>query len=169
MKYVIIAFLFLSACSSETQRSHPWPQKITELEEGIEVEHSHDTVYATLNAKDPDTHGKYQLQFTTTVSSMKGDIQLKEFGAYIWRNDGWVPISIYDRPFNPEEFDKWYGGDDGFMLEGKNYSDPDNWLGKTDRLNGDTIESLLYFTGINEQGVQVVGAKEIVGILAMKN
>lgn len=159
---------FIYACSSDEQRSHPWPQKITELEEGITVKHSRDTVYATLNTKDPDTHGKFQLQFTTTVSSLEGDIKLKDFGAYLWRDNRWEAVSIYDRPFNPEEFDKWYGGDKGSILEGKSYSDPDNWLAKLDQLSGDTVEALLYFTGFNEQGTKVVGAKEIVGVLAEK-
>jgi hypothetical protein len=168
MKYLLFALLFLTACAHEEQRSHPWPNKITKLEKGILVKHSLDTVYATLNTKDPNTHGKFQLQFTTTVSSLEGDIKVEEFGAYFWDGTKWKATSIYNRPFNPEEFDKWYKGDNGFILEGKNYSDNDNWLAKGNVMSGDTINTLLYFMGYNEQNEKVVGASEIVGVLSVK-
>lgn len=169
MRFLIICLLFLAAFSNESQhQSHPWPSKITELDEGIIVKHSFDTVYATVNTKDPDTHGKYQLQFTTTVSSQAGDILLKEFGAYFWKDNDWVFATIYNRPFNKDEFNKWYKGDKGYIKEGKSYSDADNWLTKTDRLTGDTITALFYFIGYNEQNEKVQGASEIVGIIDFK-
>jgi hypothetical protein len=76
--------------------------------------------------------------------------------------------SIFDRPFNNEEFARWYRCENGILNEGETYSDKDNWLGKTNKLTNDTIVSLWYYIGINEQGKKVAGAKEIIGVVREK-
>ncbi|MCR9173555.1 MAG: hypothetical protein NXI10_13725 [bacterium] len=170
MKIFWIVFLGCLACSSEVEMKVPtdWPDKVSSLKEGLKVVHSTDTVYASMNRKDPDFRGKFQLQFSTSVSSLDGDVKIKEFGGYIWEDGTWKAVSIYGRPFNSREFDKWYGGENGWIRKGKTYTDPDNWLMKGDRLTNDTIRSLFYFIGTNEDGEKVVGAKEIVGITNFK-
>ncbi|XOV68533.1 MAG: hypothetical protein ACFHU9_05015 [Fluviicola sp.] len=155
----------LAFCSDEAESTpNEWPDKIKHLPEGLTVEHSADTVYASFNRKDPETKGKFQLKFSTTVSSMKGDVKIKEFGGYFWSDNKWKAVSMYDRPFNANEFDAWYGASDGMVESGKNYTDPNNWLMKGNQLTKDTIRALLYFIGTNEENQKVMGAKEIIGV-----
>ncbi len=159
----------LYSCSTpeETARA-PWPEKITSLDNELTVEHSVDTVFATINTKDPEKRGKYQLQFTTSITSQKGTVRIEEFGGYLLKNNEWKLASIYDRPFNNEEFAKWYSCENGILTKGETYADKDNWLGKTNKLTNDTIVSLWYYIGVNEQGKKVVGAKEIIGVAREK-
>ena len=125
-------------------------------------------MFATINTKDPEKRGKYQMKFSTAVESINEDLEIAEFGAYFWENDKWVLKSIYDRPFNKKEFMKWYNSEDGKIRLGQKYSDNDNWLGKSNSLNGNTYEALLYFIAKNPKGEQFVGAKEIIGVMKMK-
>jgi hypothetical protein len=169
LKCIVIALLALNSCSTpaETIRA-PWPEKITNLDNELTVEHSVDTVFATINTKDPEKRGKYQLQFTTSIASLKGTVRIEEFGGYLLKDNEWSLASIYNRPFNNEEFAKWYRCENGTLNEGETYSDKDNWLGKTNKLTNDTIVSLWYYIGTNEKGKKVVGAKEIIGVLREK-
>lgn len=169
MKYIIILLLAMYSCSTlKEKQSVPWPKKIANLDKGLIVTHSADTVYATINTKDPDKRGKYQLQFTTSVSSKKGNIEIIEFGAYLLTDNNWEFVSIFDRPFNNEEFAKWYNCEDGIIDEGKTFSDNDNWLRKTNKLDNKTIVSLWYYIGVDDEGNKVVGAREIVGVAREK-
>ena len=168
-EYILIAFFALYSCSTPEKTARaPWPEKITSLDNELTVKHSADTVFATINTKDPEKRGKYQLQFTTSVRSQKGTVRIEEFGGYQLLNNEWKFSSIFDRPFNNEEFAKWYGCENGIIIEAETYADEDNWLGKTNKLTGDTLVSLWYYIGINEQGKKVVGAKEIIGVVREK-
>ncbi len=76
--------------------------------------------------------------------------------------------TIYNRPFNKEEFAKWYNCKNGVLKKGISYSDKDNWIGKTNKLSGKRIKGLWYFIGKNRKGKLLVGASEIIGILKMR-
>jgi hypothetical protein len=162
---LIILAIFITSCSQINMNSENWPEKLTSLETGIVVQHSADTVYATINKKDPEKRGKYQLKFTTTVYATKEDLKIIEFGGYTWKDNQWVFSSIYDRPFNTDEFEKWYGAKDGKLILGEKISDTDNWLAKTNELTGQTFKGLWYFIGENTNHEKFIGVKEIVGVL----
>lgn len=175
MKYLTLLSLssllvtVLFGCSdSDADIKKNWPKKLQQYDIGLKVTHSSDTVYATLNTKDPETHGNYQMQFTTTVKAIDEDLEIVEFGGYAWVDGAWVFVSIFDRPFNPNEFDDWYGAKNGKIHLGKKYADNDNWLIKSDVLNGRTYRALFYFIAKNKDGKKFVGAKEIVGIMQLK-
>ena len=81
MKYIILLSLsgllvtFLFSCSeSDADIKKNWPKKLQQYDIGLKVTHSSDTVYATLNTKDPETHGNYQMQFTTTVEALNENL-----------------------------------------------------------------------------------------------
>ncbi len=180
-KYVslwILIFCLIGCASEETTRqiidstatefSAPLPSKLRQFEIGLDVEHHTDTVYASINTKDPEQRGKYQLQFTTTVSTNHQKIKIIEFGAYLLVNNEWTFKSIYNRPFNSEEFEKWYKCPDAILESGKSYRDTDNWLGKTNNLNGTTMNSLWYFLGETEKGKKLIGISEVIGIWKLK-
>ena len=90
------------------------------------------------------------------------------FGGYIWENGKWQFKSIYDRPFNKDEFDKWYGAKDGKISLESKYADHDNWMTKSDVLNGNVYRGLWYFIGKKANGEKVVGVKEIVCVMKLK-
>ena len=169
-RLTILLLLLLIGCSSPEKEVVPnhWPEKLRGRQIGLKVTHSVDTVYATLNTKDPEKWGTYQLQFSTTVEAMDEELEIVKFGGYLWENGKWVLRSIYDRPFNKDEFDKWYHAKNGKIEPGKKYTDDDNWLGKTNTLNGQTYKGFWYFIGKNEQGEKLVGGKEIIGVLRTK-
>lgn len=144
------------------------PEKLEGLDEGLTVLHSTDTVYATLNTKDPEKWGKYQLQFSTSVSTEFNDLQVVEFGAYVWKNGHWTMKTIYDRPFNQEEFAKWYNCPNGALKPNVTYTDNDNWLGKSDYLRGEAFRVLFYFIGKDLAGKKHMGYKEIVGVMKLR-
>jgi hypothetical protein len=167
---LIGCLLVLTGCGiqQEKEAQKNWPEKLQSLEIGLNVSHSMDTVYATLNTKDPEKRGKYQMKFATTVEALSENVELVEFGAYFREGNTWVLRTIYGRPFNKEEFDKWYNAENGKIILGHTYTDNDNWLGKSDFLNGNTYHALLYFIGKNAKGEQLVGAQEIVGVMKLK-
>ena len=174
MKYILvvilISFSFLSCSNAQNKVKMPdyWPQKIQELPIGLSIEYSSDTVYAINNTKDPEKSGAYQLLFSTSVRAIHQNLEIIEFGGFMWHQGKWVFFSIYDRPFNQEEFEKWYSSPTGILKKGIPYTDENNWLAKTNCLNGQTIRALWYFIAHNKQGEKFVGAKEIVGILSQK-
>ncbi|MFT5823952.1 MAG: hypothetical protein ACI8ZM_005218 [Crocinitomix sp.] len=168
LKHIVTTCLvfFLFACG-QNDFPNNYPEKIKELPLGMEVLHNPEEVYATVNTKDPEKWGAYQLQFTTSVKAISEDLEIIEFGGYIWENEQWEFRSIYDRPFNTEEFNKWYGCENGILKKDKTYSDTDNWMGKTNYLSGREIKSLWYFIAKNDAGEKFVGAQEIVGYVKL--
>ncbi len=174
----ILAILTLGCTSEDAEEqksgndnvlySAPLPEELLGISNKLIVEHNADTIFATLNGKDPEKFGKYQLQFTTSVSSPKDEVKITEFGAYLLENDEWVFKSIYDRPFNANEFEKWYQCPSAVLQIGVTYSDQDNWLAKTNTLDGRVIHSLWYFKGLENNGKEVIGISEIVGVLNLK-
>jgi len=177
MKYfsilTLLLSLFLFSCKikpahTEVKNERKWPAKIDTLSIGIEVNHSPSYVYATENTKDPEKRGKYQLQHATSVKSINEELVIVEFGGYVWYNNEWVLKTIYDRPFNKEEFTKWYKCENGILKKGIPFTDNDNWMGKTNVLSGREISGLWYYIGKNKNGEMFVGAKEISGILKLK-
>jgi hypothetical protein len=150
------------------QSSRVWPKKLASLPVGMEVRHNPAVVFATENTKDPEKWGTYQLQLTTSVVALEEDLEIIEFGGYLLEDDQWVFRSIYDRPFDKEEFIDWYNCPEGLLQKGVSYSDHDNWLAKTDNLSGQRIISLWYFIGKNKNGNKFVGASEVIGHVSMK-
>lgn len=154
--------LFLS-CSSSIQEEVSLPEKLAIIPTGIEVVHSKTNVYAIQNEKDPVKYGQYKWQFETTVSSTNENLTIVEFGAYLWNGADWVFRSIYGRPFNQQEFSKWYSCENALIKKGQTCTDHNNWS-KVDRLNGERIRTLWYFIGVNDKGQKFKGTSEVVTI-----
>lgn len=169
----IILIIGITSCSDNLEHSNDGiksnlPPKIDSLTIGLKVIHSPSTVFATINQKDPEKRGQYQLQHSTSVEALKEDLEIVEFGAYVWENNQWVLKTIYDRPFNKEEFIKWYKCEKGILKKGMKYSDNDNWMAKTNSLNREEMKGLWYFIGKNNEGKLFVGSSEIKGFFKLK-
>jgi len=150
-------------------RKNIWPQYITDLAIGIDVYHSSEIVYAKKSNRENNTLYPYILEFGTTVMAINQDLEIIEFGAFSWEEGKWVQRNIYNRPFNKDEFIKWYHcNDNGMLYKGFKYSDNKNYLGQSNYLDGSTSISLWYFIGENDQGKRYVGAKEVYGKLSLQ-
>ncbi len=153
--------------SSKEDLDDEWPSELTSLPIGLKVVNSPEVIYPSLNTKNPEQY-KYQLAFETEVFALHEDLEIVDFGGYIWRNNEWVFQTMYDRPFNREEFIKWYGSINGEILMDSVYADRENWLTKTNDLNGLEIRLLNYFTAKNKDGKKFYGASEVTGYLNKK-
>ena len=150
-------------CSPTIQKDTALPEMLRNIPIGIEVNHSKEIVYAEFNEKDPEKRGKYKWHYETTVKSTIEDLTIIEFGAYIWANKIWSQKTIYDRPFNKEEFAKWYSCSDGELIKGKEFTDFNNW-NKGNTLDGKTHKTLWYFIGVNKSGEKYKGTAEIISV-----
>lgn len=149
------------------QTIHDLPPELANIPDGIEILHRPDTVFATINTKDPDTRGRYKWGFETAVKSAKGDLDIQEFGAYVWIENRWAFSTLYNRPYNVDEFTDWYNCPYGELKEGLAYTDHDNWT-KGNHLDGDTTYALWYFIAKNKVDELVKGAKIVCTINRMK-
>ena len=146
-------------------RKNIWPQYITDLPVGIDVYHSSEIVYAQRSNREDDTLYPYILEFGTTVMAINQDLEIIEFGGFWWEEDKWVLRTMYDRPYNKDEFIKWYHcNEKGILYRGFKYSDNQNYIYKTSVLDGSRWRYLMYFIGENEQGKKYVGAKEVISV-----
>lgn len=158
-----IIFLILLNCALRIPKDVQLPEKLKNITTGIEVTHSKNNVYAIPNKKDIDKYGKYKWHYETTVSATNENLTIVEFGAYVWSGNKWVFNTIYNRPFNKEEFSKWYSCENAFIEKGQSFTDHNNW-GKGDILDGKKSKTLWYFIGVNKSGEKFKGIAEIVTI-----
>lgn len=165
------AIVLFTACGGEMptpeditpQTIHDLPPKLANIPDGIEVIHRPDTVFATMNTQDSATRGMYKWAFETSVKSSKGDLNIQEFGAYVWIENRWAFSTLYNRPYNLDEFTEWYNCPYGELKEGFAYTDHDNWT-KGNHLDGDTAYALWYYIAKNKVDELVKGTKIIVTI-----
>lgn len=158
---IIVSILF--NCSPVIQKDTTLPEILRNIPTGIEVSHSKKNVYAIQNKKDPEKYGKYKWHFETTVSSINDDLTIIEFGAYLWDGNEWVSRSIYNRPFNQNEFSKWYSCENALIKKGHSFTDFNNWT-KGDSLDGEKKRTLWYFIGVNADGEKYKGTAEVLTI-----
>ncbi|UKN03740.1 hypothetical protein K6119_09575 [Paracrocinitomix mangrovi] len=159
-----VLLLLLFSCQSGPEK---YPDKLTSIPDGITVKHSKEYVYAEPNMEDPERYGKYKWHFTTSVSSQKGDLQVIEFGAYFWEDEQWKFTSIYDRPYNAEEFERWYSCPNGMLISGKTYTDPNNWS-KGNNLDGSKQLALWYVIAEDQNGEKYKGAAEVTNVYSLE-
>lgn len=85
-------------------------RKLTELdslEEGLRVIHLPNPCAAQ---RGRPSGQKFTWLHATSVEALFEDVQITEFGAFGWDvfDERWHFGTIYDRPFNGEEFAEWY-------------------------------------------------------------
>lgn len=171
MKNISILLFFSSGLfgilSSSISIKQELPAKLQGIPDGINVSHNKQIVYAIKNQKDPKKYGKYKWQFETTVSSLSEELTITEFGAFVLSNGKWVQKSLYNRPFNSQEFAKWYSCEDAILQKGKSYTDHNNWS-KANVLNGKKTLVLWYFIGKNKDEVEFKGIAQVITIGALE-
>lgn len=144
--------LILTGCLSGSEyfsdsEGDELPLRFRKLDIGLKVSHSSDTVYATINTKDPKKKGRFQICYKTCVESLLKGLTIKEFGAYFRDdNEEWEFQTIFKRPFNRPEFEKWYSCPAGILEKGVSYCDSANWIRKSNDLTGDTLNQTALHT-----------------------
>jgi len=163
-QYVIFSILIFSCTTKigSQKEYNDWPKEITDLPVGLKVINNPNEIYASLNQKDSLKY-KYKLAFETEVRALKEDLEIVDFGGYIWDGNKWVFQSMYGRPFNKQEFIKWYGSNSGEISLDFVYADRNNWLVKTNNLNGSSMRFLNYFIAKNAKGEKFYGVSEVIG------
>lgn len=135
---------------------------ILELKNGIDVNHSVDTVYATFSKFGNQT---YELVFATAVKSKIKNLKMIEFGVYLKNGIDWQFHSPTGKPYTSADFNDWYNCQNGVLQKNRTFEDRENRLLKTDVLSKDTISTLWYYLAEDDSGIQYVGYDEIVGIV----
>ena len=125
--------------------------ELNDLPVGIEVVHAPNPVKAQLRGRSGST---YTWLHDTRGKSTIGDLTVTEFGAFSWHNNAWHFGTIYDRPFNAEEFEEWYSCPDAVLEVDTVYTDPNNYTG-SDHLRASKTK--WYYIGQDASGKRYKG------------
>ena len=121
------------------------PQKLNNIPNGIEAGHNPQTVLAEFNKKE----SMYYWNYKTTVKPVNENLEIVEFGSYLWYNDHWEFATVTGKPFEKKDFAQWYNCKNGKMKKGKEYSDKSNWNNAPVLQKG---RALWYYIGKNSKG-----------------
>lgn len=97
---------------------------------------------------------KYYWKHTTAVLSLNSDMQIIEYGAYLFYNDTWN----LRRSYPLRALKKWFGIKNSTIMQGQPYTWPDNW-----RIDSGLYEgyAMWYFIALNADGEKVCGYQKI--------
>jgi len=151
-QWLFLMFLSLSTLTfCQSPQVAPLPSKFDSLKATLLVNNFPTTIYAS---QDADEKSKYQWKHTTSVMSINSDIQITDFGAYIFYNKQWnLRVSM-----GKKDFSKRFGGKKGKMKKGQPYTFKDNWRHDNRLLGG---WAMWYFIGTNDKGETVYGVGKI--------
>lgn len=147
--------------------SEDLPNKISSLPIGIVVKHNHRKVYAEIDSITPERGGRIKWKYKTTVSSIKDSLKIIEFGACVFTDGKWIEQTIYDRPFNNQEFADWYNCPDGVLIDKEKYSDNNNWTSSSE-IGLVSSKSLWYYIGEDKNKKKYVGYSSIITLANLK-
>ncbi|NOS85426.1 MAG: hypothetical protein HOP31_09830 [Ignavibacteria bacterium] len=122
------------------------PDELINIPDAIEVRHTPIMPYAV---KPMDDTANYYWFYKTIVKATFEDLEITEFGAYIWNGTKWVFSNVTGKPFEPKDFAEWYTCKNWKMKKGVEYIDPNNWNYSPILQNG---KSLWYYIGRNKKG-----------------
>lgn len=126
------------------------PAELQNIPNGIEVGHNPQTVMAEYNKND----SMYYWVYKTTVKPMTEDLEITEFGSYLWISGHWEFSTVTLKPFDKNDFARWYNCADGKIKKGTEYSDTGNWTRWQTLQKGRT---LWYYIGKNSKGEKFKG------------
>jgi hypothetical protein len=110
---------------SVTTNYDEMPEKLKDIPTGLEVKHTPNVMYANIEIEKNDT--MYYWYYITSVNALNEDLEITEFGAYLWVLNHWEFGTITGKPFTKKDFADWYECKDGLIKKGKSYTDKHNW------------------------------------------
>ncbi len=146
---LLLLFQFtFSQVNYGTPLDEPLPEKLQNLSVEIEVMHFP-------KENDPiKIKEKYYWKHATAILSKKSDIQIIEFGAYLFYNNQWNLRKTYDL----KDLDKNFGTKKQKLLQGQPYVWTDNWRIGAQLFGG---WAMWYFIGTNDKGDTICGYETI--------
>ncbi len=146
---LLLLFQFtFSQVNYGTPTDEPLPEKLQNLSVEIEVMHFP-------KENDPiKIKEKYYWKHATAILSKKSDIQIIEFGAYLFYNNQWNLRKTYDL----KDLDKNFGTKKQKLLQGQPYVWTDNWRIGVQLFGG---WAMWYFIGTNDKGDTICGYETI--------
>lgn len=127
------------------------PEALQNLPRLIDVAHFPEEVHPI---EDAERAGLYHWKHNTAVVCTSAEINILEFGAYIYYSDQWNLRVKY----LPKDMDKIFRTKKALMLQAQPYTFVDNWRSGTQVSPG---WAMWYFIGKTKQGERVCGYKEL--------
>lgn len=155
--FILLLQLFAFSLIAQTPLDALLPEKFHGMKEGLVVNNFPMKIYATT---DEDHQRMYQWKHTTSVISLKEEMTIVEFGAYLFYNKQWNLRTT----MSTKKFDKLFDTKKGQLKKGQPYTWKDNWR-IDDKLFGGW--AMWYFIAENADGERFygVGRLETVGTL----
>jgi polyisoprenoid-binding protein YceI len=120
------------------------PEKLRGLDYGIQGSHFPNPTYATFE------DGMYVWKHDTSVLSANEDLQIVEYGSYVYTDKGWYLRVTYDTKM----FAETYNCKDGLLKKGVTYTDPTSWRKSEILVSGD---AMWFYIAKNKEGKLVKG------------
>jgi hypothetical protein len=105
------------------------PKRLRSLPVGILAMHNPNPVHPVKE------DGVYVWKHDTTVKSLVGDLQLVEYGSFIYTDAGWMLRAVY----KPEDFARIYRCPGAKLRKGVVYTDPTSWRRSPQPIAGDAM------------------------------
>ena len=136
LKFLTVAIAFI-LCSGFTKNSNNYqsepnrllPEKLRRIDYGILGTHFPNPTYATLE------DGMYVWKHDTSVKSTSEDLEIVEYGSYVYTDKGWYLRVTYDKKM----FEETYNCKNGILKKGKTYTDPTSWRRSEKLISGDAM------------------------------
>ena len=136
LKFLTLGILFIlcSAFSvnSNSLQSEPnrlLPEKLRNIDYGIIGSHYPNPTYASFE------DGMYVWKHDTSVKSNAEDLEMVEYGSYVYTDKGWYLRVTYDKKM----FVETYNCKNGILKKGKTYIDPTSWRRSEALISGDAM------------------------------
>lgn len=153
LKFIALGLLFISLASFNThskiektnfitENEEPnrlLPEKLRGIDYGIQGSHFPNPTYAMLE------NGMYVWKHDTSVKATAEDLQIFEYGSYVYTDKGWYLRVTYDSKM----FAETYKCKGGILKKGVTYTDPTSWR-KSDKLFGG--DAMWFYIAKNKAG-----------------
>ena len=123
-----------SDIDSEIESLPPLPESISNLPVGIVVEPVKSIAEAQLEVADiknlsSDPNPVYRWDHPITIKSMGGDVQMIEYGVYVWADSQWYDATEEQQAYPAEELIEFFDCEDALLITGQSYQSDrfSNW------------------------------------------
>lgn len=134
----VVVVLFISMSSflnfsdleqQDSKSNRLLPEKLCGIDVGIQGWHFPNPTYAVLE------DNMYVWKHDTSVTATSEDLQVIEYGSYVYTDAGWYLRVTY----TPEDFEKTYHCKNALLKKGKTYTDPTSWRRSEKLFGGDAL------------------------------
>lgn len=143
---MVIVVITLSSFQQEESKeaNRLLPEKLRGIDLGILGSHFPNPTYAVFE------NGQYIWKHDTSVKSISEDLEIIEYGSYIYTDKGWY-LRVTS---TPAEFAKIYNCKNAILKKGKTYTDPASWRRSETLISGD---AMWYYIAKNKSGKRFKG------------